>query len=186
MRCSGTRWPQHLAVLPAVAVLLAMAACTGRSDTRTDQPASRETANVVELGSALQPVDSERVTATVTVSAARPADGDGLVQVYRRAPLQMPGASAAYAMEGVSGPLQHGFLVVLDSSGDVKVVTHKWSNADNSVVAQTDCGSRQICPVDQVMADRRTGTVTFNGLVLTGLDGNTGDPATSTLTGHVP
>jgi hypothetical protein len=108
------------------------------------------------------------------------------VQVYRRAPLQMPGASAAYAMEGVSGPLQHGFLVVLDSSGDVKVVTHKWSNADNSVVAQTDCGSRQICPVDQVMADRRTGTVTFNGLVLTGLDGNTGDPATSTLTGHVP
>lgn len=141
---------------------------------------------VGETGSEPAIADSERVSASVTISAAHPAAGDGLVQVFRRALLTMPGASAAYSLEGVSGPLQHGFLVVLDSAGVVKVVTHKWSNADNSVVAQTDCGSRQSCPADQVVADRKTGAVTFNGLVLTGLDGNTGDAATSTLTGRVP
>ena len=112
--------------------------------------------------------------------------GHGAVTEYRRAPLALPGATAALSIDGVADALQHGFLVVLDSAGAVKVVTHKWSNADNSVVAQTDCGSRQTCPADQVIADRKTGAVTFNGLVLTGLDGNTGDPATSTLTGRIP
>lgn len=186
MRCSEARRQQSVAVVRAVAVLIGCAACGSRHDGRTDQTGRQETPRVVELGIEPAIADSERVTGSLTVTAAHPVAGAGVVQVFRRAPLTLPGASSAYTMEGVSGALQHGFLIVLDSAGVVKVVTHKWSNADNSIVAQTDCGSRQTCPVDQVTADRRTGTVTFNGLVLTGLDGNTGDPATSTLTGHVP
>lgn len=161
-------------------------ACTTREDTRAEQSGRQDALQTEGPGIGLTIADSENVTGSVIVSAARPAAGDGVVQVYRRAPLPLPGATAAFSMDGVAGALRHGFLVVLDSGGVVKVVTHKWSNADNSVVAQTDCGARQTCPADQVNADRKTGAVTFNGLVLTGLDGNTGDPATSTLTGRIP
>ncbi|MBC7840838.1 MAG: hypothetical protein H7099_00905 [Gemmatimonadaceae bacterium] len=168
-----------------VAMLSGVTACTTREDAR-DQAGSQDV--VRSEGPEAEPAiaDSGNVTGSLTVSAAQPTAGDGVVQVYRRAPLVLPGATAAFSMHGVAGALRHGFLVVLDSAGIVKVVTHKWSNADNSIVAQTDCGARRTCPAEQVIADRKTGAVTFNGLVLTGLDGNTGDPATSTITGRVP
>ena len=190
MRCARTRRQPAWEAVCVLAMLSGVTACTTREDPRADQSGHQGALQIggPDSGVSSEPqiADSERISASVTVTSAQPAAGDGLVQVYRRAPLALPGASAAYTMEGVSGPLQHGFLVVLDSAGVVKVVTHKWSNADNSVVAQTDCGSRRTCPADQVIADRKTGAVTFSGLVLTGLDGNTGDPATSTLTGRIP
>lgn len=186
MRCSRTRRQPAWRAVCALAMLSGVTACTTREDSRAGQSGRTDVLRIEGPGGEPTIADSERVTGSITVSAARPAAGDGVVQVYRRAPLALPGATAAFSMDGVAGALQHGFLVVLDSAGIVKVVTHKWSNADNSVVAQTDCGSRQTCPADQVTADRKTGAVTFNGLVLTGLDGNTGDPATSTLTGRIP
>jgi hypothetical protein len=180
--------PRHqMSVVALCITLLAGAsACTKPGDSTAEYASRGESTRAVELGAPQATAESERVSGSVTVTAARPSAGDGIVQVFRRAPLAMPGALAAFALEGVSGPLQHGFLVVFDSAGAVQVVTHKWTNADNSVVAQTDCGSRQKCPPTQVTANPKTGTVTFNGLILTGLDGNTGDAATSTLTGRVP
>ncbi|MCC7052842.1 MAG: hypothetical protein IT355_06205 [Gemmatimonadaceae bacterium] len=124
-------------------------------------------------------------TGVVTVTTATPSAGDGVVRARRRIPLALPGAALAFSIEGESGPLQHAFLVVVDSGGTVKVITHRWNNADNSVVAQTGCGARTPCPAAQVRVDQGSGAVTFTNLVLTGLDGNTADPATSTLTGTV-
>lgn len=178
--------PQLFAAVICITLLSGALACTPQDESAVSHMSRQKTPRIAELDNESAVVDSERVAGSVTVTAARPAAGDGVVQVFRRAPLRMPGATSAYAMDGVAGPLQHGFLVVLDAAGAVKLVTHKWSNADNSVVAQTDCGSHGKCPPAQVTADPRTGAVTFNGLVLTGLDGNTGDPATSTLTGRVP
>ena len=129
--------------------------------------------------------DATPASGVVTISTAAPPVGDGIVQVTRRLPLTLPGAAVAYSLEGVSGPLDHAFLVVVDSSGAVKVITHKWHNADNSVIAQTGCGARTPCPADQVRVDPNSGAVTFTNLVLTGLDGNTAEPAMSTLSGTV-
>jgi hypothetical protein len=141
---------------------------------------------IVDVGAEPAVPDSERATGTVIVSAAKPAAGDGGVQITRRAAIQLPGAASAFALEGMSGAMEHSFLVVFDSSGAVTVVTHKWHNADNSVVAQTDCGSRTKCSPRQVGGNAKSGTVVFTRLVLTGLDGNTAQEATSTLNGAVP
>lgn len=169
-------------------MLIAAVACGVGVETATppDQPAAAAVARTVEVGVESAVVDSERVAGTVTVRDARPVAGDGDVRVFRRARLAVPGASSAFTIEGVSGAVRHGFLVVVDSVGAIRIVTHKWSNADNSVVAQTDCGARHECAPSQISADPRTGAVVFTGLVLTGLDGNTGEIATSTLTGRVP
>jgi hypothetical protein len=175
-------------IVPATGTALLLLACSTRETASTpdDSTASRASVpRVVDVGAESAIPDSEKASGSVTVSAAKPSAGDGVVQITRRAPLELPGAASAFAIEGVSGPLQHGFLVTFDSAGAVKIITHKWSNADNSVVAQTDCGSRSKCPSGQVTADAKTGVVTFTGLVLTGLDGNTGEPAMSTLTGTV-
>jgi hypothetical protein len=167
---------------------LVVVACTKKDTAATVADSSGTTASaprVVDVGAETAVADTEKATGTVTVSGAKPAAGDGVVQITRRAKIELPGVSSAFAIEGVSGGLQHGFLVTFDSAGAVKIITHKWSNADNSVVAQTDCGSREKCPAAQVTADPKTGAVTFTGLVLTGMDGNTAQPATSTLTGTV-
>ncbi len=141
---------------------------------------------LVDVGVAFAPDSVEVVDAVVRVHDAHPAGGDGTVRVFRRARLEVPGASAAFTIAGVSGAMRHDILVVVDSAGAIRIVTHKWSNGDNSVVVQTECGPRQACPASQVAADPRSGAMVFSGLMLTGLDGNTGDPAASTLTGHVP
>lgn len=174
--------------LALYALLCAAVAC--RAGPERAAPETRvalpDASRTVEVGVESAVVDSERVAGAVTVRNARPAAGDGDIRVFRRARLAVPGAASAFAIDGVSGAVRHGFLVVVDSVGAIRIVTHKWSNADNSVVAQTDCGARHECPPSQISADPRTGAVVFSGLVLTGLDGNTGDPATSTLTGRVP
>jgi hypothetical protein len=173
--------------LSASAILL-LGACAKQDSAAAAVDSASATAavpRVVDVGAEPAVPDSERATGAVTVSGAKPSAGDGVVQITRRAKLELPGVSAAFAIEGVSGALQHGFLVTFDSVGAIKIITHKWNNADNSVVAQTDCGSRTKCPAAQVSADPKTGVVTFTGLVLTGMDGNTAEPATSTLTGTV-
>jgi hypothetical protein len=144
------------------------------------------TPQVVDVGADAAVPDSERAYGTVMVSGARPAAGDGAVQITRRTPIELPGAASAFVIDGVSGALEHSFLIVFDSAGAVKMVTHKWHNADNSVVAQTDCGSRTPCSPRLVGANPESRTVLFTRLVLTGLDGNTAQEATSTLTGAVP
>jgi hypothetical protein len=172
----------------AAGAAAALSACWKQSESGTRADPSGATADaprIVDVGAEATVPDTEKATGSVTISGAKPAAGDGVVQITRRAPLQLPGASSGFAIEGVSGPLTHGFLVVFDSLGVIKVITHKWNNADNSVVAQTDCGARTRCPAGQVTADPKTGAVTFTGLVLTGIDGNTAEPATSTLTGTV-
>lgn len=177
----------HNVVACCVTLLGGFACSTGAEPaTPPDQPVAAGASRTVQVGAELAVADSERVAATVTVRDAQPTAGDGDVRLFRRARLTVPGASSAFAIEGVSGAVRHGILVVVDSVGAIRIVTHKWSNADNSVVAQTDCGARHECPASQISADPRTGAVVFTGLVLTGLNGNTGDAATSTLTGRVP
>jgi hypothetical protein len=160
--------------------------CGAGTATPADEGTATDAPRTVEVGVEAAADDSEHVAAVVHVQHATPAAGDGHVRLFRRARLAVPGVTAAFTMEGVAGAVRHGILVVVDSGGAVRIVTHKWSTADNSVVAQTDCGPRHGCPASQIAADPRTGAVVFSGLVLTGLDGNTGDPATSTLTGRVP
>jgi hypothetical protein len=172
----------------AIGAAIALMACGKKDSSATASESAGATASaprIVDVGADAAVPDTEKATGAVTVSGAKPSAGDGVVQITRRAPLQLPGAATAFAIEGVSGPLTHGFLVVFDSAGVIKMITHKWSNADNSIVAQTDCGARSKCPAGQVTADPKSGAVTFTGLVLTGIDGNTAEPATSTLTGTV-
>ena len=126
----------------------------------------------------------ERASGVVHVSGSRPsADGD--VRITRRVRLELPGRSRAFSIDGTAGPFEHTFLVTFDDAGAVRLVTHKWSNADQSVVAQTDCGGRRQCVVDQISADPASGEVTFRGLQLAGLDANTAAEATSVLTGTI-
>ncbi len=140
----------------------------------------------VDVGAEAAVPDSERAYGTVIVSNAKPSVGDSVVRISRRAPVDLPGAASAFVIEGASGTMEHSFLIVLDSAGTVKMVTHKWHNADNSVVAQTDCGQRTKCSPRLVGAIPSSRTTGFTRLVLTGLDGNTAQEATSTLTGTVP
>ena len=187
-RCGSVRAP---ALVPLVlracfagAGVLTVTGCGGANSaaaTRTDTATALVA--VAGLDNAVPP--DERASGTVTVSATTPATGDGDVHVVRRVALELPGASSAFSVEGVSGPLAHTFLITFDDAGAIRIVTHKWSNADNSIVAQTDCGSRQPCPPSQVSADPNSRTVTFRGLELTGLDGNTAASAHSTLTGAI-
>ena len=187
-RCGSVRAP---ALVPLVlracfagAGVLTVTGCGGANSaaaTRTDTATALVA--VAGLDNAVSP--DERASGTVTVSATTPATGDGDVRVVCRVALELPGASSAFSVEGVSGPLAHTFLITFDDAGAIRIVTHKWSNADNSIVAQTDCGSRQRCPPSQVSADPTSRTVTFRGLELTGLDGNTAASAHSTLTGSI-
>ncbi len=158
---------------------------TAIADTHDSTGAAAPAPQIVDVGAETEVPDSEKASGSVMVSSATPSAVDGVVQVTRRQPLQLPGVSAAFAIEGVSGALTHGFLIGFDSAGAIKYVQHKWSNADNSLVANTACGALTRCPVGQVTADAKTGAVTFTGLVLTGLDVITAAKATSTLTGTV-
>ena len=158
------------------------AAEAGTDSVATAAPVSQ----VVDVGADAIVPDSERAFGTITVSGATPDAGDGTVQVTRRTPVDLPGVASAFAIEGVAGAMEHSFLIALDSAGAVKLVTHKWHNADNSVVAQTECGARAPCSPRLVGANPESRTVLFSRLVLTGLDGNTAQEATSTLTGAVP
>lgn len=125
-----------------------------------------------------------RASGIVHVTGSRPsADGD--VLITRRVALELPGRSHAFSIDGQAGAFEHTFLVTFDDAGAVRLVTHKWSNADRSVMAQTDCGGRRQCIADQISADPESGAVTFLGLQLTGLDGNTAAEAASVLTGTI-
>lgn len=126
----------------------------------------------------------ERASGVVHVTGSRPS-ADGEVLITRRVALELPGRSRAFSIDGAAGPFEHTFLVTFDDMGAVRLVTHKWSNADRSVMAQTDCGGRRQCVVDQISADPESGEVTFRGLQLTGLDANTAAEATSLLTGTI-
>jgi hypothetical protein len=176
----------------ALGVAVVLVGC-GKQDTEqalsTDSAASEAPApapQIVDVGAEAAVPDSERASGTVIVSNAKPSVGDSVVRISRRVPVQLPGAASAFVIEGASGNMEHSFLIVLDSAGAVKMVTHKWHNADNSVVAQTDCGNRTKCSPRLVGATPSSRTTLFTRLVLTGLDGNTAEEATSTLTGTVP
>ncbi len=183
----------RLTLLRAGVVTIALVTTTAcgkqasRADTTADPDASQVPApQTVDVRIEPAVPDSERAFGTVIVSNAKPNTGDSVVQITRRTRVELPGAASAFTIEGVSGAAQHSFLVALDSAGAVMVVTHKWHNADNSVVAQTDCGARTKCPERRVGADAKSGTVLFTRLELKGLDGNTAQEATSTLTGAIP
>ena len=179
----------------ACLALCVLTAC-GKKETETDAAAAdaKDTTTgsaapapqTVDVGAASAFPDSERAFGTVIVSNAKPSVGDSVVRIFRRAPVELPGAASAFVIDGASGTMEHSFLIVLDSAGAVKMVTHKWHNADNSVVAQTDCGNRTKCSPRLVGATPSSRTTLFTRLVLTGLDGNTAQEATSTLTGTVP
>jgi hypothetical protein len=171
----------------ALCVTAACGAKDSPDETAADSTASQPPApQIVDVGAEAAVPDSERAFGQVIVSNAKPSTGDSVIQITRRAPIELPGAASAFTVEGVAGAVQHSFLIVFDSAGAVKIVTHKWHNADNSVVAQTDCGSRTKCSPRLVGADPKSRTLLFTRLVLTGLDGNTAQEATSTLTGAVP
>ncbi len=156
------------------------------ADAKDTTAAAAPAPQTVDVGAETAVPDSERAFGTVIVSNAKPSVGDSVVRISRRAPVQLPGAASAFVIEGASGTMEHSFLIVLDSAGAVKMVTHKWHNADNSVVAQTDCGNRTKCSPRLVGATPSSRMTLFTRLVLTGLDGNTAQEATSTLTGTVP
>jgi hypothetical protein len=66
-----------------------------------------------------------------------------------------------------------GSIVVAPAIAGLGMAPETVAAQANSVVAQADCGSRARCGATQVTADPKTGAVTFTGLVLTGVDGNT-------------
>jgi hypothetical protein len=159
---------------------------TAMADTKDTTAAAAPAPQTVDVGAETAVPDSERAFGTVIVSHEKPATGDSVIRITRRTPVQLPGAASAFTIEGAAGRVQHTFLIVLDSAGAVKAVTHKWHNADNSIVAQTDCGSRTKCSKDGVGVIPSSRTTLFTRLALTGLDGNTAQEATSTLTGSIP
>jgi hypothetical protein len=179
---------RRCALLALIGVVAGLTAC-GKAEAAADSaPESTREVDALragrpdETGTAIS--DEERASGTVTVTGTQPA-ADGTVQVMRRAALQMPASLAAWSIDGLAGPVEHTFLIVFDSSGAVKLVTHKWRNADNSVMAQTDCGGRTKCDTTRISANPKTGSVSFRDLTLTGVDGNTAAVARSTLTGSV-
>jgi hypothetical protein len=169
----------------SLAVLVSIAAsCRGSESKAADLADTSRAAIAIESVGGDAGAPEARASGTVHVTGSRPsADGD--VVITRRVALELPGRLRAYSIDGTAGPFEHTFLVTFDDSGAVRLVTHKWSNADLSVMAQTDCGGRRQCIGDQISADAASGEVTFRGLQLTGLNGNTAAEATSVLTGTI-
>jgi hypothetical protein len=164
--------------------VLMASACAGPGDSGVRAVAANAGSDVAASSVDAVP-ENERATGTVSVTATTPATGDGDVRMLRRVALTLPGAASAFSVSGVAGTLEHTFLIAFDDAGAIRLVTHKWSNADHSVVVQTSCGEAQPCAQTQVSADPSARTVSFRGLELSGLDGNTGVAARSTLTGTI-
>jgi hypothetical protein len=175
-------------LLALIAVVARLSACSKAEAASDAAPASTREVDALRSGTSDDTgtgiPEEEKASGTVTVSATEPA-ADGAVQITRRARLQMPAGLSAWSIDGTAGAVDHTFLIVFDSSGTVKLVTHKWRNADNSVTAQADCGGRTQCDTARISAVPTTGAVSFRGLALTGVDGNTAAVARSTLTGSV-
>ncbi len=166
------------------AMVLCAASCRGSESQAADLADTPKSQIAAESLDGDAGAAGARASGIVHVTGSRPsADGD--VLITRRAALELPGRSRAFSIDGTTGPFEHTFLVTFDDTGAVRLVTHKWSNADRSVMAQTDCGGRRQCVADQISADPASGEVTFRGLQLVGLDGNTAAEATSVLTGTI-